>query len=64
MVSATGKGCYAAAAIVTDRTGETRALGVDGDFASTQEARDETQGFAVTWTQQPLVVSERYVRRI
>ncbi|KVM58395.1 hypothetical protein WJ58_10945 [Burkholderia ubonensis] len=51
-------------AIVTDRAGETRTLGVDGDFANAQEARDEALELAVAWIQQRSVVSERYVRRI
>jgi hypothetical protein len=64
VVTATGKGRYAAAAIVTDRAGETRTLGVDGDFANAQEARDEALELAVAWIQQRSVVSARYVRQI
>ncbi|AOK21373.1 hypothetical protein [Burkholderia ubonensis] len=64
VVTATEEGRYAAAAIVTDRAGETRTLGVDGDFANAQEARDEALELAVAWIQQRSVVSERYVRRI
>ncbi|KVA56882.1 hypothetical protein WI61_36815 [Burkholderia cepacia] len=64
VVTATGNSRYAAAAMVTDRDGETRALGVDGDFANAQEARDEALELAVAWIQQRSVVSERYVRRI
>jgi len=63
VVTATGNSRYAAAATVTDRAGETRTLGVDGDFASAQEARDEALELAVAWIQQRSVVSERYVRR-
>ncbi|MGV2291906.1 hypothetical protein AAHK20_24555 [Trinickia sp. YCB016] len=63
VVTATGKGRYAAAAIVTDRAGETRTLGVDGDFANVQAARDEALELAVAWIQQRSVVSDRYVRR-
>lgn len=64
VVTATGKGRYAATAIVTDRAGETRTLGVDGDFANAQEARDEALELAIAWIQQRSVVSDRYVRRI
>ncbi|KVE75897.1 hypothetical protein DF038_35165 [Burkholderia cepacia] len=64
VVTATENNRYAAAAMVTDRDGETRTLGVDGDFANAQEARDEALELAVAWIQQRSVVSERYVRRI
>nr|WP_230944697.1 hypothetical protein [Burkholderia cepacia] len=64
VVTATGNGRYAAAAIVTDPAGETRTLGVDGDCASAREVRDEALELAVAWIQQRSVVSERYVRRI
>lgn len=63
VVTATGTGRYTAAAIVTDRAGEIRTLGVDGDFANAQEARDEALELAVAWIQQRSVVSDRYVRR-
>ena len=63
VVTVTGGGRYAASAIVTDRAGETRTLGVDGDFANAQEARNEALELAVAWIQQRSVVSERYVRR-
>jgi hypothetical protein len=63
VVTATGKGRYSAAAVVTDRDGETRTLGVHGDFAWPQEARDEALELAVAWIQQRSVVSDRYVRR-
>ena len=63
VVTATGSGCYTAAAVVTDRAGEIRTLGVDGDFANVQEARDEALELAVAWIQQRSVVSDRYVRR-
>lgn len=63
VVTPTGKGRYAAAAVVTDRAGETRTLGVEGDFATPQEARDEALELAVAWIQQRSVVSDRYVRR-
>ncbi|KML22100.1 MULTISPECIES: hypothetical protein [Burkholderia] len=62
VVTATGNNRYAAAAMVTDRDGETRTLGVDGDFANAQEARDEALELAVAWIQQRSVVSEWYVR--
>ncbi|MFP3501123.1 hypothetical protein [Burkholderia sp. SIMBA_062] len=63
VVTVTGHGRYAASAIVTDRAGETRTLGVDGDFGNAQEARNEALELAVAWIQQRSVVSERYVRR-
>jgi hypothetical protein len=40
-----------------------RTLGVDGDFADAQEARNEALELAVAWIQQRSVVSDRYVRR-
>lgn len=64
VVTATEKGRYASAAIVTDRAGEIRTLGVDGDFANARESRDEALELAVAWIQRRSVVSERYVRRI
>ena len=64
VVTSTGTGRYAAAAIVTDRAGDTRTLGVDVDFASAQEARDEALELAIAWIHQRSVVSDRYVRRI
>ena len=64
VVTPTATGRYAAAAIVTDRVGDTRTLGVEGDFPNAQEARDEALELAVAWIQQRSVVSERYVRRI
>ncbi|MFP6557078.1 hypothetical protein WJ542_01875 [Paraburkholderia sp. B3] len=63
VVTAAGSGRYTATAIVTDRAGEIRTLGVDGDFANAQEARDEALELAVAWIQQRSVVSDRYVRR-
>ncbi|MEX3856605.1 MULTISPECIES: hypothetical protein [Paraburkholderia] len=63
MVTPTETGRYAAAAIVTDRAGDTRTLGVDVDFANAQEARDEALELAIAWIQQRSVVSDRYVRR-
>ncbi|WP_284901352.1 hypothetical protein [Burkholderia sp. lyk4-R2A-23] len=63
VVTVTERGRYAASAIVTDRAGETRTLGVDGDFANAQEARNEALELAVAWIRQRSVVSERYVRR-
>ncbi|WAS59008.1 hypothetical protein MK974_30145 [Burkholderia ambifaria] len=63
VVTATRGGRYAASAIVTDRAGETRTLGVDGDFSDAQAARNEALELAVAWIQQRSVVSERYVRR-
>lgn len=62
-VTPTANGRYSAAALVTDREGETRTLGVDGDFAGPQEARDEALELAIAWIQQRSVVSDRYVRR-
>jgi hypothetical protein len=64
VVTPTAKGRYAAAAIVTDRVGDTRTLGVEGDFPNAQDARDEALELAVAWIQQRSVISERYVRRI
>ena len=64
VVTPTATGRYAAAAIVTDRVGDTRTLGVDGDFPNAQDARDEALELAVAWIQQRSVISERYVRRI
>ena len=63
VVTATESGRYTAAAVITDRAGEVRTLGVDGDFANAQEARDEALELAVAWLQQRAVVSDRYVRR-
>ena len=62
-ITETANGRYAAAAIVTDRDNETRTLGVDGEFASVQEAREEALELAVAWIHQRAVVSDRYVRR-
>ncbi|ADG19588.1 hypothetical protein [Paraburkholderia atlantica] len=63
VVTATEKGRYAATAVVTDRAGEIRTLGVDGDFSNVEEARDEALELAVAWIHGRSVVSERYVRR-
>jgi nicotinamide mononucleotide (NMN) deamidase PncC len=63
VVTPSASGRYAAAAIVTDRAGDTRTLGVDGDFCYAQEARNEALELAIAWIQQRSVVSERYVRR-
>ncbi|RQS63553.1 hypothetical protein DID96_29595 [Burkholderia sp. Bp8963] len=56
-------GRYAAAAIVADRTGEARTLGVDGDFAEADEARDQATELAMAWIDRRNVVSDHYVRR-
>ncbi|KWH63447.1 hypothetical protein LGM42_19820 [Burkholderia sp. AU39826] len=63
VVTDTETGRYSAAAILTDRDGETRTLGVDGDFADTREACDQALELAVAWIQRRSVVSDRYVRR-
>ncbi|WP_027820313.1 hypothetical protein [Paraburkholderia bannensis] len=62
VVIAIGKGRYAAVAIITDRDDETRTLGVDGEFANPQEARDEALELAVAWIQQRSVVSDHVQR--
>jgi hypothetical protein len=62
-VTGTGQGRYAAAAIVTGRDGEARTLGVDADFANSDEACDEALEAAVAWIQQRSIGSGRYVRR-
>jgi hypothetical protein len=64
VVTPSVRGRYAAAAIVTDRAGDTRTLGVDGDFFNAQDARNEALELAIAWIQHRSVVSERYVRRI
>ncbi|SAK97212.1 hypothetical protein AWB75_07092 [Caballeronia catudaia] len=56
-------GRYTAAAIVTDREGETRTLGVEGDFAGSDEARNQAMELAIAWIQRRHVVSDHYVRR-
>ena len=56
-------GRYTAAANITDRDGETRTLGVEGDFADPQEARDQAIELAIAWIHQRSVVSDHYVRR-
>ncbi|MGR3908952.1 hypothetical protein Q3A80_18115 [Burkholderia sp. SR8] len=63
VVTDTEAGRYSATAIVTDRDGETRTLGVDGDFADTREACDQALELALAWIQRRAVVSDRYVRR-
>jgi hypothetical protein len=56
-------GRYTAAANIIDREGEMRTLGVEGDFADSQEARDQALELAIAWIHQRSVVSDRYVRR-
>jgi hypothetical protein len=63
VVTDTETGRYSATAILTDRDGETRTLGVDGDFADTREAGDQALELALAWIQRRSVVSDRYVRR-
>ncbi|KWO48564.1 hypothetical protein WT97_06025 [Burkholderia sp. MSMB1459WGS] len=63
VVTDTETGRYSATAILMDRDGETRALGVDGDFADTREACDQALELALAWIQRRSVVSDRYVRR-
>ena len=55
-------GRYTAAAIVTDREGEARTLGVEGDFAGSDEARTRALELAIAWIQRRHVVSDHYVR--
>ncbi|MFC5427966.1 hypothetical protein ACFPTO_03950 [Paraburkholderia denitrificans] len=62
-VTPTASGRYSAAVLVTDRDGETRTLGVEGDFAGPQEARDGAMELAIAWIQQRPVISDRHVRR-
>ena len=54
---------FKAAANITDRDRETRTLGVEGDFAAPQEARDQAIERAIAWIHQRCVVSDHYVRR-
>ncbi|NVH74527.1 hypothetical protein FSB08_18775 [Paraburkholderia sp. JPY432] len=54
---------YRAAAIVTDPTGETRTLGVDGDFAEPNDAHVQATELAIAWIDGRHVVSDHYVRR-
>ncbi|WP_175922825.1 hypothetical protein [Burkholderia latens] len=63
VVTDTETGRYSAAAIVTGRDGETRTLGVDGDFADTREAYDHALELGLAWIQRRSVVSDRYVKR-
>jgi hypothetical protein len=64
VVSTTAEGGrYRAAANITDRDGETRTLGVEGDFAGPQEARDQALELAIAWIHQRNVVLDHYVRR-
>lgn len=63
VVTDTETGRYSATAILTDRDGETRTLGVDGDFTDTREACDRALELALAWIQRRSVVSDRYVRR-
>ncbi|WP_175821173.1 hypothetical protein [Burkholderia sp. BCC0419] len=63
VVTDTETGRYSATAILTDRDGEIRALGVDGDFADTREASDQALELALAWIQRRSFVSDRYVRR-
>ncbi len=57
-------GRYTAAANITDRDGEMRTLGVEGDFADPQVARDQAMELAIAWIHQRNVVSDHYVRRM
>ncbi|MDR5804939.1 hypothetical protein [Caballeronia sp. LZ001] len=63
LVTTAENGRYTAAAAVTDREGETRTLGVEGDFAEPQEARDQAMELAIAWIHRRNVVSDHYVRR-
>lgn len=63
VVTTTESGRYTAAANITDRDGEMRTLGVEGDFAEPQEARDQALELAIAWIHQRNAVSDHYVRR-
>ncbi|SIT48936.1 conserved hypothetical protein [Paraburkholderia piptadeniae] len=63
IVTAAEGGRYTAAAIVMDREGETRTLGVEGDFAEYQEARDQAMELAIAWIHRRNIVSDHYVKR-
>ncbi|MFP3646008.1 hypothetical protein [Paraburkholderia sp. SIMBA_054] len=63
VITITEGGRYTAAAMVTDREGEIRTLGVEGDFAGEQEARDQAMELAIAWIHRRNVVSDHYVRR-
>lgn len=63
LVTVEEDGRYTAAAAVTDREGETRTLGVEGDFAEPLEARDQAMELAIAWIHRRNVVSDHYVRR-
>lgn len=54
---------HTAAATVTDREGETRILGIGGDFVQPQEARDEAMELGIAWIHRRNIVSDHYVRR-
>ncbi|SFU24000.1 hypothetical protein SAMN05192563_102470 [Paraburkholderia aspalathi] len=53
---------FAAAATIVDRDGEERTVGVDGDFARSQEAMDRAVELAIAWIHRRRVVSDHYVR--
>ena len=63
VVTTAENGRYTAAANITGRDGEMRTLGVEGDFADPQEARDQAMELAIAWIHQRNVVSDHYVRR-
>jgi hypothetical protein len=63
VVTIAENGRHTAAANITDRDGETRTLGVEGDFADPREGRDQALELAIAWIHQRNVVSDRYVRR-
>ncbi|MGF6971127.1 hypothetical protein OKW43_008222 [Paraburkholderia sp. WC7.3g] len=63
LVTMSERGRYTAAAIVTDREGESRTLGVEGDFAEMQEASDQAIELAIAWIHRRNVVSDHYIRQ-
>ncbi|WP_413197546.1 hypothetical protein [Pararobbsia alpina] len=63
VISDRGNGRYAATAVIIDRAGETRTLGLDRDFADSEDASDEALEVAFAWIQHRSVISERYIRR-
>jgi hypothetical protein len=62
VVAESKDGRFAAAATVVDRDGEERTVGVDGDFAQPQDARDQAIELAIAWIHRRRVVSDHYVR--
>ncbi|MGF6963707.1 hypothetical protein OKW43_000712 [Paraburkholderia sp. WC7.3g] len=63
LITQTESGRYQAAAVITDREGESQTLGVEGDLAESQEAWDQAIELAIAWIHRRNVVSDRYVRK-